>query len=82
MACTKSKCAKATGLTAEQQKILASLAATAEPCGCKDIAEQSGMSSQAVNCKLKSLKTQGYVDSPIRCKYSITPAGKNALAAG
>lgn len=81
MACCTKKCGKSEGLSAEYHKILAAMAEQKEPCGCKDIAEASGMASQSVSCKLKSLKSKGYVDSPARCKYAITEAGKTALSA-
>lgn len=81
MGCCKNKCQKKESLSAEHHKILTAMAGQDDPCGCKDIAEASGMESKSVSCKLKSLKTKGYIDSPARCKYAITEAGKTALTA-
>ena len=81
MGCCKTKCKKNEGLSEEHHKILTAMAGQNDPCGCKDIAEASGMASPSVSCKLKSLKSKGFVDSPARCKYAITKAGKTALAA-
>lgn len=76
MAC---KCGKNEGLSEEQKVILSTIAEINGPCACKDIAEKAGMESKAVSCKLTSLKNKGYIDSPARCKYAITAAGKAAL---
>ncbi|MDH5299138.1 MAG: hypothetical protein OEV91_08980 [Desulfobulbaceae bacterium] len=81
MACAKKGCGVATELTGEQKQILAAMATRTEPCGCKEIAEASGMESKAVSCKLTALKNQGYVESPARCKYAITAAGRAAATA-
>jgi predicted transcriptional regulator len=50
-----------------------------EPAVGKEIAAAVGMESKAVSCKLTALKNKGFVDSPVRCKYAITPNGKAAL---
>ena len=81
MGCCKNKCGTNEGLSTEHHKILTAMAEQKDPCGCKDIAQASGMESKSVSCKLKSLKTKGYIDSPARCKYAITEAGKTALTA-
>lgn len=80
MACTGKKCAKSSQLTEEQHKILTAIAADDAPCGSKEITARSGMTSQKVSSNVKSLKSQGYIDSPARCKYCLTPAGKSILA--
>ncbi|MBU0967784.1 MAG: transcriptional regulator [Proteobacteria bacterium] len=49
------------------------------PCGCKDIATVTGIDGKSVGSHLKTLKTNGYVGSPARCKYEITSAGKAVL---
>ncbi len=68
------------GLTDEQKAILTTLAATeGEPKACKEIAEMVGLKSNAVSCRIRSLKNKGYVTSPERCKYIITEEGKQAL---
>ncbi len=66
------------GLTDEQKKILAAMASQTEPCGCKDIAEATGMESKSLSCKLTALKKKGYISSPVRCKYAITEEGRGA----
>ncbi|MFH1215051.1 MAG: hypothetical protein V1706_00970 [Pseudomonadota bacterium] len=76
MACA---CKTTEGIDGELKKILVVMAEINGPCGCKEISEKTGMESKTVNCKLKSLKTNGYIDSPARCKYAITDAGKAAL---
>ncbi|WP_456433910.1 LexA family protein [Thermosulfuriphilus sp.] len=69
------------GLTEEQKKILAALAEKGEPSGCKDIAQAIGLSSQAVSCRLRSLKSKGYVESPAKGKYVITETGRAQVGA-
>ncbi len=68
-------------LTEEQQKILAALAAATEPIACKDIAENTGIPSKAVSCRLRSLRSKGFVDSPARCRYMATETGRSIVAA-
>ena len=81
MACaTRKKCNTEKELTSEQKVILEAMAATLTPLACKEIAVASGMESKSVSCKLKSLKNQGYIDSPARCKYAITDSGRTAVA--
>jgi predicted transcriptional regulator len=63
----------------EHKKILAAMAEMNEPCGCKEIAEATGMDSKTVTNRLKNLKTEGYIDSPARCRYAITEQGKALL---
>jgi DNA-binding MarR family transcriptional regulator len=75
----KCGCGCSTGLTDEQKKILTAMGSMSEPSACKDIAAAVGMESKSVSCKLTSLKKKGYIDSPVRCKYAITPDGKAAL---
>ncbi|MBI4791845.1 MAG: MarR family transcriptional regulator [Deltaproteobacteria bacterium] len=55
------------------------MAAINGPCGCKEIAAATGIDSKSLSCRLKSLKTKGYIDSPARCRYEITPEGKAVL---
>jgi len=68
------------GLDEKQRKILKALAATPETCGTKDIAGTTGMEAKQVSCHITSLKKKGYIESPVRCKYTITQEGKAALA--
>ncbi|MBF0496613.1 MAG: transcriptional regulator [Deltaproteobacteria bacterium] len=50
-----------------------------KPARPKDIAASTGLDSKIVTDKIKTLKTLGYVDSPVRCTYAITEAGKTGL---
>ncbi|MCB2181720.1 MAG: hypothetical protein KQH63_06835 [Desulfobulbaceae bacterium] len=70
------QCGCKKGLTDEQKQILAEMAKMSEPCGCKDIAQATGLESKSVSCRLTSLKKKGYIASPVRCKYEITDDGK------
>ncbi len=79
MACATKGCGKQAVLTDEQKKILAALAGQPEACGSKEVAAASGMESKEVSCKLTALKNRGYVESPARCKYAITAAGRAAI---
>ena len=63
----------------ESQKVLQALAGCEKPCGSKDIAEATGLDKKVVSNQITALKKQGLVDSPVRCKYGITPAGKASL---
>lgn len=79
MACATKKCGCKSELTDEQKKILTTMADKTEPCACKEIAAASGMESKSVSCKLTALKNKGYIESPARCKYAITAAGRAAI---
>lgn len=79
MGCTTKKCGSNSELTDEQKNILTTMANQTDPCACKEIATASGMESKSVSCKLTALKNKGYVDSPARCKYAITEAGRAAI---
>jgi predicted transcriptional regulator len=74
-ACTNT--VKETG--SESKKVLEALAKCAGPCGSKDIAEATGLDKKVISDQIAALKKQGLVDSPVRCKYGITPEGKASL---
>jgi len=78
MAC-KSKCGSK-GLSDKQKKVLEALANCDQACGSKDIAAAAGLEPKQVSCQISALKKKGYVESPARCKYTITADGKAALA--
>ena len=67
-------------LTDEQKKILEAMAQSEEPCGSKEIAAATGLESKAISCRITALKKKGLVESPVRCKYTITADGRSALA--
>ncbi len=80
MGCCKSKCGS--GLTDEQKKVLEAIANSDEPLSTKEIAGATGLTSNQVSCRIRSLKSKGYVESPARCKYAVTTDGKAALKEG
>ena len=67
-------------LSDTQQVILQAMTGMNNACGSKDIASATGLEAKQISCQLTALKKKGLIDSPERCKYSITPAGKDALA--
>lgn len=71
----------AKSLTGEQKQILEAINKTEDPCGSKDIAAATGLESKAISCRITALKKQGLVESPVRCKYTITEEGRSALKA-
>ncbi|HDM78744.1 MAG TPA: ArsR family transcriptional regulator [Deltaproteobacteria bacterium] len=78
MACKSKYCGT---LTDEQKKILEALASASEPIATKDISAATGIPSKSVSCRLRGLKNKGFIESPVRCKYGITDAGKSQLSA-
>lgn len=81
MACTKKKCGTIPAKDDQKAAILKMMAGSGAPCGCKEIAECCGIDSKSVSGTLKILMSDGYINSPIRCKYGITEAGRTALKA-
>lgn len=69
----------AKSLTDEQKQILAAMEASQEPCGSKDIAAATGLEAKSISCKITAMKKKGLVESPVRCKYTITNEGRSAL---
>jgi predicted transcriptional regulator len=67
-------------LTEEQRKILNALYGMAEPGGCKVIGEAAEIPWRTVMARLRGLKKDGYVDSPVKSKYVITDKGKEAVS--
>ncbi len=67
-------------LNDNQRQVLNALAKSNEACGSKDIAAATSLEAKQVSCQIASLKKKGYVASPVRCKYEITPEGKKAIA--
>ncbi|MCF8042887.1 MAG: winged helix-turn-helix transcriptional regulator [Desulfarculaceae bacterium] len=63
----------------EAKKVLSVLAKATDPMSNKQIAEQAELESKKVSSAMSALKKEGFVDSPVRCKYAITPSGKKAL---
>ncbi len=67
-------------VSGEPKQILEALAKIDKPCGNKDIAEETGIDKKIITKEIGKLKKQGFVDSPVRCKYGITADGKAAIS--
>ena len=78
MAC-KTKSCKTGELNDRQREVLEALAKCKEACGSKDIAAATSLEPKQISCQITALKKKGFVDSPARCKYTITKDGKKAL---
>ncbi len=59
--------------------ILKALSELPEASGCKAIGEKAGIEWRKVMAKLRGLKKNGYVESPIKGKYIISEKGKAAI---
>jgi len=51
----------------------------AKPCTSKEVAGSTGLDTKVISKEISALKKQGYVDSPVRCKYGITEAGREVI---
>ena len=60
----------------DHKLILNALATMGDPASGKEIAGAVGLDAKLVGNKIKKLKSKGFVDSPVRCKYAITDLGK------
>ncbi|NQS70883.1 MAG: ArsR family transcriptional regulator [Desulfobulbaceae bacterium] len=56
------------------------MAGITEACSSKEIAAATGLEPKQVSCQLTALKKKGLIESPARCKYSITTTGKESVA--
>ena len=63
-------------LDKDGKKILTVLAGLGKAASNKEIAEKSNLDAKIIAKQMKTLKDQGLVDSPERCKYAATAAGK------
>lgn len=66
-------------ISTEQKQILAALANAVNPCGSKEIAAATGLEVKVISGQITTLKKQELVDSPVRCKYAATEAGKKIV---
>ncbi len=48
--------------------------------GSKDIALEAKLEPKIVSAVIKKLKNRGFIESPARCKYSITEQGKEQIS--
>ena len=71
--------AKELVLDSELKSILKALSKMKEPAGNSEIEKASGIDKTKLAPKMKKLKDAGLIDSPERCKYSITAAGKKKI---
>lgn len=53
------------------EKVLAAMKKIGEPTGASKIAESSGLDKKDVDKAMKTLKEQGKITSPVRCKWEI-----------
>jgi predicted transcriptional regulator len=67
------------GAGKETKMILEALAKCQGPCGSKDIVQATGLDKTVVSNQIADLKKKGLVDSPVRCKFGITPAGRASI---
>jgi len=66
-------------LTAEQEKILRTIAGRSNPVSSREISEAAGIAPKSVSCRIQSLKKKGLIISPARCKYEITDTGRTVI---
>jgi len=62
-----------------QQRVLKALSRIGKPAGNKEIAQEAGLDGKVVTKAIKTLKTKGWVDSPVRCKYAVTESGMSEI---
>jgi predicted transcriptional regulator len=67
-------------LNEDQKQILTALNTLTEPAGCKEIGEAADMPWRSVMGKLRGLKKEGLVKSPVKSKYVISEKGKEAIS--
>lgn len=60
-------------------KVLEALTSGIGPFSTKEIAELSGLEPKQISCQMGGLKKKGLIESPVRCKYIITEAGRAEL---
>lgn len=78
--CGAGSCKVESGAAADKGKtILQALAKCGGPCGTKELVEATGLDKKVVSDEIAALKKKGLVDSPVRCKYGITEAGKASV---
>lgn len=67
-------------LNEDEKQILTALNTLTEPAGCKEIGEVADMPWRSVMGKLRGLKKEGLVESPVKSKYVISEKGKEAIS--
>ncbi|GAB4158025.1 MAG: hypothetical protein Kow00107_07120 [Planctomycetota bacterium] len=59
--------------------VLKAIGSSDKPIGTKDIIAATGMDEKVIAAKMKGLKDNGYIESPVRCKYCLTDSGRKSL---
>jgi predicted transcriptional regulator len=67
-------------LNEDEKQILTALNTLTEPAGFKEIGEAADMPWRSVMGKLRGLKKEGLVESPVKSKYVISKKGKEAIS--
>jgi len=57
------------------KRTLGALKGSDAPLACKDIAAAAGLKSSQVSCRMRPLKSRGYLESPEKGKYVVTDEG-------
>jgi predicted transcriptional regulator len=66
-------------LDSDLKSILKALSKMKAPAGNSEIEKAAGVEKSKLAPKMKKLKDAGLIDSPERCKYCITSAGKQKI---
>ena len=59
--------------------VLGALSASSSPMGNKEIAAATGLDEKKLASAMKKLKDGGMIESPVRCKYTVSDKGKAGL---
>ncbi len=70
----------ATKINENEKAVLTALEKLGAASGSKDIAAESNLNPKTISGAIKKLKNSGFIESPARCKYSITEQGKEQLS--
>lgn len=66
-------------LSAGDKKVMKALNAGEAPLANKQLAQATGLDGKEISALIKELKSRGLVESPVRCKYSLSNSGRTAL---
>lgn len=69
-----------TKINENEKAVLTALEKLGTASGSKDIAAELNLKPKTISGAIKKLKSSGYIESPARCKYSITAQGKEQLS--
>ncbi len=71
--------AKTADLDDNAKKIIKALGQSGGPFSNKQLAQATGLDAKKIGPLVKKLREAGFADSPARCKYGLTSAGKSQL---